>query len=233
MAVDVAWLRKRYVDDVADVFDIAAEAGCSVPNIRRVLKKHGIRRGKVFLIGGKAWNSGLTKNDDERLARLSAERTGDGNPMRGKRAWNTGATKETDERLRRLSEVMSSRVVSKETRERQRLAKLGKFGEESNRWAGGVGEVGGYGFVCERGRRIYAHRALAEKILGRNLERLEQVHHIDLNRKNNIPSNLIVLLSGDHQALHAAIRRGATSKAQQISWLIERGCNFEVLQNED
>jgi hypothetical protein len=43
------------------------------------------------------------------------------------------------------------------------------------------------------GRRVYEHRAAAERILGRPLRRGEVVHHLDGDRHNNVPSNLRVL----------------------------------------
>ena len=52
------------------------------------------------------------------------------------------------------------------------------------------------GFVAE-------HRAVAEELIGRKLRKGEEVHHIDCNRLNNDPSNLIVFVSkADHQRYH-------------------------------
>lgn len=41
----------------------------------------------------------------------------------------------------------------------------------------------------------HEHRVVAEKMLGRSLKENEVVHHIDKNKKNNHPSNLMVFRS--------------------------------------
>lgn len=53
-----------------------------------------------------------------------------------------------------------------------------------------------------------AHRVVAEQILGRKLKKNEVVHHIDGNRRNNDPANLMVFSSSsDHMRYHAQIRK--------------------------
>ncbi len=50
---------------------------------------------------------------------------------------------------------------------------------------------------------VYDHILVAEKMLGRNLTSEEVVHHIDENRSNNNPSNLMVFKTkGDHTRFH-------------------------------
>ena len=46
----------------------------------------------------------------------------------------------------------------------------------------------------------HTHRVVAEKMLGRSLKRGEVVHHIDGNKRNNSPENLMIFSS---QAEHA------------------------------
>lgn len=53
------------------------------------------------------------------------------------------------------------------------------------------------------GSQIYVkqHRFIAEGVLGRPLEPDEDVHHIDGNKSNNDPDNLMVLPHGEHSRL--------------------------------
>ncbi len=53
------------------------------------------------------------------------------------------------------------------------------------------------------GRYVAEHRLVAERKLGRLLERHEVVHHIDRNGGNNDPDNLQVMTQREHAALHA------------------------------
>jgi hypothetical protein len=46
------------------------------------------------------------------------------------------------------------------------------------------------------------HRLVMEKKLGRILEKHEVVHHIDEDKKNNHPDNLMVMSLADHTSLH-------------------------------
>jgi hypothetical protein len=48
---------------------------------------------------------------------------------------------------------------------------------------------------------VHEHRVVAEQMLGRKLLLGEVVHHIDGNKRNNEPENLMVF---DNQAQHAA-----------------------------
>lgn len=55
----------------------------------------------------------------------------------------------------------------------------------------------------ESGKRLYEHRAIAEKVLGRSLKESEVVHHVDRTGSNNSPSNLWVFrTNADHSRFH-------------------------------
>lgn len=54
----------------------------------------------------------------------------------------------------------------------------------------------------------HEHRVVAEQMLGRKLCPGEVVHHIDGNKRNNKPENLMVFASqADHARYHAAIAK--------------------------
>lgn len=56
---------------------------------------------------------------------------------------------------------------------------------------------------------VYEHVLVAESSIGRSLRKSEEVHHLDLNRANNSPRNLVVLSRKAHMQLHAWLRNGA------------------------
>jgi hypothetical protein len=60
----------------------------------------------------------------------------------------------------------------------------------------------GYVQVLVNGTYVMEHRLVAERILGRPLRDDEVVHHIDHNRQNNVPSNLMVMTNAEHMRLH-------------------------------
>lgn len=65
----------------------------------------------------------------------------------------------------------------------------------------------GYRRICvdERGP-IYEHRWVMEQIVGRRLRDEEVVHHIDLDKANNSPSNLLLLPDqATHMRVHASL----------------------------
>lgn len=51
---------------------------------------------------------------------------------------------------------------------------------------------------------VYLHRAVKEKELGRYLTPEEQVDHKDKDKTNNAPSNLELVIKGEHQKDHVS-----------------------------
>lgn len=89
------------------------------------------------------------------------------------------------ERFKTMNAKLNPIRMTKETRTKLRAAHLGK------------GE--GKSYTKTYGR--HTHRIVAEQILGRKLLPGEVVHHIDGNKRNNLPTNLMIF---DSQEKHAA-----------------------------
>lgn len=64
-----------------------------------------------------------------------------------------------------------------------------------------------YKMITIDGVRKYEHRYLVEKRLGRTLSTREQVHHVNGNRHDNTPSNLLVLDIRTHARI-SSLQRG-------------------------
>ena len=219
-------LRKLYTDDCISVEDIAKEHGCSVHTIKKWVQVWGIKRGCHCKTT--AWNKGLTKETNEAVAKMAEGRTGEKNWRFGKEPWNKGKTAQTDPTLARISVNAMGRQVSDETKEKQRLAKLGKRGAECNNFKTGksANSISGYYVVSDGATNLYEHRIVASKSLGRELSSSECVHHVDGDKKNNSPDNLIVISNSLHLRLHRNCF--PASIEDQVNWLKSTGEKFEV-----
>lgn len=81
------------------------------------------------------------------------------------------------------------------------------YGKDHPNWKGGHIAGNGYRVISKRGKtNLYEHRVIAEEMIGRPLEKDEIVHHIDGNRSNNAPENLVVMKRGEHDRLKDGVR---------------------------
>lgn len=75
----------------------------------------------------------------------------------------------------------------------------------------------GYHVRNKGGKVLYAHRLIAEKVLGRKLVGREQIHHADGDKTNNKNTNLVVCPSDEyHQLLH--VRTKALDASGHADW---------------
>lgn len=65
----------------------------------------------------------------------------------------------------------------------------------------------GYIRLTVNGRCIYQHVYVAETAIGRRLNPGEVVHHINCNRADNRPENLLVCSGKYHRELHSRMRK--------------------------
>jgi len=76
---------------------------------------------------------------------------------------------------------------------------------------------------------VYTHILVAEEILGRPLTDEECVHHIDENRKNNNPDNLMVFRSNsDHISYHRGLPCKCINGVYQVDedLIIKKTCLY-------
>ena len=60
----------------------------------------------------------------------------------------------------------------------------------------------GYKTICRNGVQNREHRYIMQDIIGRKLGKNEIVHHIDGNKKNNNPDNLMIVTRSEHAKMH-------------------------------
>ena len=85
---------------------------------------------------------------------------------------------------------------------------IGKYrkmptGINSGHWKHGI-SAQGYNRIHVSGRgRVLEHVLVMESILGRKLVKNEVIHHIDMNKRNNDPSNLFLMVGrSSHRKCH-------------------------------
>lgn len=79
-----------------------------------------------------------------------------------------------------------------------------RAGKNNPAWKGGErSRNDGYVLVwTQEGERL-KHRVVMEAVMGRRLEDNEIVHHIDGDKSNNNPDNLVVMTQSEHTSVHA------------------------------
>lgn len=125
-----------------------------------------------------------------------------------------------DETKRKISEALKGRIFSIETRYKISQARMGKgfshvaeSKEKMSKWhkenprgklfqfqTGRIINPQGYVriYVPNAKKRIFEHRLVMEKKIGRLLEKNELVHHINGIKDDNRPENLEVMLRKTH-----------------------------------
>lgn len=79
-------------------------------------------------------------------------------------------------------------------------------------------------FETGAGFGVYEHIYVAEIMLGRRLLEGEVVHHLDFNRSNNSPDNLLILQNPQHTKLHGWMAKNDIQPLPDYSERSKLGC---------
>lgn len=193
---DRDWLYEQYITKVRSSSDIAKEVGCHWSSVVRALARLGIpkrnRTSKYPLLNDREWLVQKYVNE-----RLSTREIG---VLVGGAAGGViyAALRSRGVPIRTGSESISARFPE------------GRAGEKANNWKGGRRmHKSGYVYIYSPNHPaatnagcVFEHILIAEKKIGRYLRKGEVVHHIDGDKKNNNPDNLLVCTRSEHVQIH-------------------------------
>lgn len=104
-------------------------------------------------------------------------------------------------RMKYLNKNLNPSRMTPEVKAKLRKARLGS----------------GEGKTYEKTYGRHTHRVVAEQMLGRSLRKGEVVHHIDGNKRNNDPSNLMIFKSQAEHAKYHRITEGGEKNDKPVS----------------
>lgn len=165
---------------------------------------------RVARLGRKQSEETKEKIRQKMLDNGNGERTRFGAP--GWKPWNVGTTEMVAGKCEKCGTEFS-RPKSRKDQKRfcsQACAYQSRSGEQHGNWKGGRSLLRvGYWRVrdTETRKYRYEHINIVEKILGRPMRKGEIVHHINGDKQDNHPRNLLVCTNDYHRSLHGEMSR--------------------------
>jgi transposase len=199
-------LQRLYVDDEdATVASVGEQLGCHGQTVARWIKRFGLpmkdkrrpgkpRKADTQKLGDRDW---LAEELETKTQREIARELGTQEDNVSYWVYKHG--------LRSKEGDFKSRAIKKSLRKKY---PSGRTGRKASNWQGGRREVSGYIYVYApdhpyaNNKAVAEHRLVMEKKIGRHLTPDEVVHHLDGNRKNNDPDNLVLYKRGQHVSKH-------------------------------
>lgn len=128
--------------------------------------------------------------------------------------------------IRLANNPMKGSKHTEETRAKMRAATNPQHakGEEAVNWKGGrVLDRRGYVLIYMPehpnaiGNYVFEHRLVMEETIGRLLERDELVHHMNHDKADNRPENLMIMSRGEHSRHHRLIEPFSVWKRHKLN----------------
>jgi len=102
--------------------------------------------------------------------------------------------------------------------------------EQSVNWKGGeILSRGYYRIYIGNGKRIYKHVKIYEEYVGRKLTSQECLHHIDMNKVNNLIDNLYLCKNkSEHSFCHVSAKKVALPFLNKYIWFDEKNKKYST-----
>lgn len=219
---DKEWLTQKYIDECMPGQDIADELGVSVYSVWRALRKHGIktrkRTSRYPILNDREWLY------DQYIVQKKSMKT---------IAKEVGCSPGVIH-----SHLNAKGISTRPIRESVAIAgNQERRGANHPNWKGGRKELKtGYVYIyspdhpyATKQGYVFEHRLIAEEKIGHYLTPYEVVHHMDGDRTNNDPDNLVVKKRHEHVSDHfkashevLELRQRAMNREEEKKLLLEK-----------